>query len=360
MTRRFRFFLILALLLGLALGCSLGGLMGGGEEEAPSPTEAPAGGEQAEATEAPPSGGAETEEVEEVEEPEEDEDISLSSVTSGLQGLDSYRGYLKMTFEGSTGDEEGQWVMEMDMEHVRDPFAQRVVVRGGETGLGEGFESVRIGDQSYVVFGEGQCISSSAGDEGGMDMELFDVDDTIGGLDNARRVRPDETVNGVPCRHYVFDEKALGWGTFTRAEGEMWVAIDGEYVVKYVVQAEGENPVTGDEGRIEWEYEIRDANEPIVIEPPAGCEAAESEFPMMPDATNTSSFGGMVTYESSSSFDDVLAFYQEQMPAEGWSDTGDSFITEGTAMLGYTKDERSVNVTLTEADGKITVMIMSE
>jgi len=357
MTRRFGLFLILTLLLGLALGCSVGGLLGGGEEEAPSPTEAPAGGEQVEATEAPPSGGAETEEV---EEPEEDEDISLSSVTSGLQSLDSYRGYLKMTFEGSTGDEEGQWVMEMDMEHVRDPFAQRVVVRGGETGLGEGFESVQIGDQSYVVFGEGQCISSSADEEDAMDMELFDVDDTIGGLEEARRVRPDETVNGVLCRHYVFDEKALGWGTFTHAEGEMWVAIDGEYVVKYAVQAEGKNPITGDEGQIDWEYEIRDVNQPITIEPPAGCEAAESEFPMMPDATNTSTFGGMVTYESSSSFDDVLAFYQEQMPAEGWSDTGDSFITEGTAMLSYAKDGSSANVTLTETDGKVTVMIMSE
>jgi len=357
MTRRFGLFLILTLLLGLALGCSVGGLLGGGEEEAPSPTEAPAGGEQVEATEAPPSGGAETEEV---EEPEEDEDISLSSVTSGLQSLDSYRGYLKMTFEGSTGDEEGQWVMEMDMEHVRDPFAQRVVVRGGETGLGEGFESVQIGDQSYVVFGEGQCISSSADEEDAMDMELFDVDDTIGGLEEARRVRPDETVNGVLCRHYVFDEKALGWGTFTHAEGEMWVAIDGEYVVKYAVQAEGKNPITWDEGQIDWEYEIRDVNQPITIEPPAGCEAAESEFPMMPDATNTSTFGGMVTYESSSSFDDVLAFYQEQMPAEGWSDTGDSFITEGTAMLSYAKDGSSANVTLTETDGKVTVMIMSE
>jgi hypothetical protein len=357
MIRRFGFFLILILLLGLALGCSVGGLLGGGEEEALSPTEAPAGGEQAEATEAPPSVGTETEEV---EEPEEGENISLSSVTSGLQSLDSYRGYFKMTFEGSTEDEEGQWVMEMDMEHMREPFAQRVVFRGGETGLGEGFESVQIGDQNYIVFGEGQCISSSADEEDAMDMELFGIDDAIGGLEGARRARPDETVNGVLCRHYVFDEKALGWGIFTRAEGEMWVAIDGDYVVKYAVQAEGENPITGDEGNIEWEYEIRDVNEPITIEPPAGCEAAESEFPIMPAATNVSTFGDMVTYESSSSFDGVLAFYQEQMPAEGWSDTGDSFITEGTAMLGYTKDGRSVNVTLTEADGKITVMIMSE
>ena len=111
---------------------------------------------------------------------------------------------------------------------------------------------------------------------------------------------------------------------------------------------------------MEWEYELRDVNVSITIEPPAGCEATESEFPLMPDATNMSSFGGMVTYESSSSFDDVQAFYEEQMPAEGWSETGDSFITSGTAMLNYAKDGRTATVTLTDTDGAVSVLIMSE
>ena len=105
------------------------------------------------------------------------------------------------------------------MEHVRDPFAQRILVRGGVMGLGEGFESVRIEDQNYVVFGEGQCISSSADEGDGMDMELFELEDTIGGLDSAHRVWPDETVNGILCRRYVFDEQALEWAVFDRAEG---------------------------------------------------------------------------------------------------------------------------------------------
>ena len=105
---------------------------------------------------------------------------------------------------------------------------------------------------------------------------------------------------------------------------------------------------------------MRDVNQPITIEPPPGCEAAKSEFPMLPDATGVTTMGGMVMYESASSFDDVLAFYQEQMPADGWSDTGDSFISEGTAMLSYTKDGRTATVTLTEGDGTVSVMIMGE
>jgi len=356
--RRLVFFLALTVMLSLTLSC---GIFGGGEgDEAPPPAQEPAGGEKVAATEVVSGGGEETEEIEPEPETEEVEDISLSSVTSGLQSLDSYRGHFEMTFESSGDEEEGKWVMQMDIEHVRDPFAQRMTIQGGGVELGEGFESVQIGDRQYIVFGEGECISTSASGEDAIDMEMFQLDDAIGGLDGARRVGSDETVNGILSRHYVFDEKSLGWGTFSRAEGEVWVAVDGDYVVKYILQAEGKNPITNEEGNVEWGYEIRDVNQPINIEPPAGCEATESQFPMMPDATNQSTMGGLVTYESSSSFDDVLSFYQEQMPANGWSDSGDSFISSGNAMLVYAKDGRTATVALTDSEGKISVMIMSE
>jgi hypothetical protein len=354
------FFLTLTVLLSLTLSCGLFG--GGGSDEAPPPAEEPAGGEEVSEPEVAPGGGEETEEIEPEPEPEteEEEDISLSSVTSGLQNLDSYRGHFEMTFERSGGEEEGEWVMEMDIEQVREPFAQRITIMGGEVGLGEGFESVQIGDQQYIVFGEGQCISTSASEEDPIDMEMFQIDDAIGGLESASRVLPDEMVNDILCRHYVFDETSLGWGTFSSAEGEVWVAVDGGYVVKYTLQAEGQNPVTNEEGTLEWSYDISDVNQSILIEPPAGCEATESEFPIMPDATNQSSMGGLITYESASSFDDVLSFYQEQMPANGWSDSGDSFVSSGSAMLSYTKDGRTATVALTDSEGTISVVIMSE
>jgi hypothetical protein len=355
LVRRLGLFLSVILLLGLTLGCGLSGLGGIGGEEAPSPTEAPPGGEVSE----PPSGGEVSEPPGGGAETEEEEEIGLSSVSSGLQSLDSYRSSFKMAFEGTTGGEAEQWAYEMDVETVRDPFAQRVVIRGSD--VEEAVESVQIGDRQYLVLGQGQCISSSADESDTMDTEIFEPDDVIGGLAEARRVRPDEKVNGVLCRHYTFDESNVGWGTFAHAEGEVWVAVEGDYVVRYTLQADGKTPVTGDEeGHIEWEYEVRDVNAPITIEPPAGCESAESDFPIMPDATDMTTMGGMVMYTSASSFDDVLAFYQEQMPANGWSDTGDPFISSDNAMLGYSKEGRSVTITLAREDGTVSVLIMSE
>jgi len=348
MTRLFRIFIPLSLLLGLTLACGLGG----GGEEAPPPTEAPSGGEEAPPPTEAPAGGEETEEK------EEEEEISLSSITSGLQSLDSYRGHFKMTFDGAAEGEAEHWVYEMDTEYVRDPFAQRVVIRG--TDAEEGLEIVQVGDRQYLVFEEGQCMSTSASEDDVMDTEIFTPEDVIGGLEDARRVRPDERVNGIPCRHYTFDEAAVVWAGFAHAEGEVWVAVDGDYVVRYTLRADGKNPTTGDEGHIEWEYEVRDVNVSITIEPPPGCEVAEGEFPIMPDATDMATMGGMTTYTSASSFDDVLAFYQEQMQASGWSDAGDSFIGPDNAMLSYAKEERTVTIALTSEDGPVSVLIMSE
>jgi hypothetical protein len=345
--------LVLMLSLALALGCGAGGLIGGGDETPPA-AEAPAeagGREQGTEEEPAPEAG------------EAEESISLSSVTGGLQNLDSYRSFLTMSFDGTTEGSADQWTIEMEIEHVRDPFAQRFVMRGGAmsgTTLGEGLESVQIGDQQYVVFGEGQCLSSSAAEGDVMDTEIFKPDDMLGGLSNARRVRPDERINGILCRHYTFDEKSLLLGDISRAEGEMWVAVDGDYVVKYVLEAEGKDPTSGDEGRIEWVYELRDVNAPITIEPPAGCQAAGSEFPIMADAADVTTMSGMVTYKSSSSFNDVLAFYQAEMKAAGWAESGDSFTSEDMAMLTYTKDGRTASVMLTSEEGKVSVFITSE
>ena len=80
------------------------------------------------------------------------------------------------------------------------------------------------------------------------------------GLGSARRVRPDENINGVLCRHYTFDEKGVSWEGISRVQGEMWIAVEGDYVVKFTMEADGENPFSKEDGHIEWVYDVRDVN----------------------------------------------------------------------------------------------------
>ncbi len=200
------------------------------------------------------------------------EDLQLSSVTSGLEAFDSYVTYMEITpLEGGVPSPTG--TLQMETYFVREPRAERVVMRGGEAG--EAMEMVQIGDQQYLSFGEGQCMSSQAEEGDTLGTEEMQPDEIMGGLQGAQRALPDEVVNGILCRHYTFDEKALvGVSGYSRAQGEVWVAVDGDYVVKYVLEAEGKDPATGKEGQFRMRYEVREVNSGLVIEPPAGCEAA--------------------------------------------------------------------------------------
>jgi len=344
--------LVFVLLIASTLGCSLCGIIGtGGEEEIVLPPGTPARDEEETvATEEAP---------EEIYEEEEEEEISLSTASEGLKHLDSYRARFEMSLKGESDGETEQWALNMEMAHVREPFAQHIVLEGSAMGIAEqgGFESIQIGDRQYVL-ANGECFSSEITEEDeAQDLELFNPDDVMGQIEGARRVRPDENVNGILCRHYVFDEKAVDWAELSSAQGEVWIAVEGDYVVKYVMEAEGKDPVSQERGHIEWTYEIYDVNTPITIEPPTRCEAAEAQYPMMPDATDVFAMGDMLTYQSASSFDDVLDFYQERMPEEGWEDTGESFITSETALLEYTRDGQTINVTITETDDGIYVAI---
>jgi len=301
-----RILIPLVLLVSLSLACGLNPLRSNKLATAVPATlealveEEVGGGEEAEPTLPPTSGEEGAEELE------------LSSVTSGLENLDSYVTFLEIvTLQGGVPSPTG--TLQMEIYFVREPRAERVVMRGGEAG--EAMEMVQIGDQQYITFGEGQCMSSQAEAGDTLGTEEMQPDDLVSGVQGARRVLPDEVVNGILCRHYTFDEKALTGSGYTRAQGEAWVAVDGDYVVKYTVEAEGKDPATGTEGQFRMRYELREVNSDLVIEPPAGCEAAGGEFPMMADATGVTTMSGMLLYESASPLADVVAFYQAEMPA---------------------------------------------
>lgn len=350
MKKRSRIVLPLTLLLGLMLACRLGR---GGEA---TPTELPSGDEEI----TQPTAAITEDELPTAEAATgEDEDLSLASITEGLDGLESYVSHISIRYSGETDDGATEEALEMDVEFVRDPHAERVTVRTAESD--GAVEFIQIGDRQYFVLGEDQCMSSSVGDEEAFSAGIPSPDEMFGGLSGAHRVLPDETVNGVLAQHYTFDKAALeNASDVTWAEGEAWVAVDGGYVVRFAMRAEGKEPTTGHEGQYEIVYDLEQVNAPLDIQAPAGCDSAALEFPTMLDATDIASMGEMLMYNTSSSLDEVLAFYQEQMTAAGWTSTGEPFISEDTAMLTFSKEETTATITLTVEDGKVSVIIMSE
>jgi hypothetical protein len=350
----------LCLLAVLTLGCGVCGAL--------SDSPLPSGSESADGTEVvvpadTEEDAGEAEPVSPAEEGEEGDgeeadEADLPSVSMELDVLDSYVAYFKMTMKESENASE-ESLYEMRVEFVRDPLAESVTVWGDDPS--EGMQSIRIGDMQYLSFGEGECIATSASDEDEIAGEMLDPEEVIGGISSAKRVRPDETINGIRCRHYTFDESAFVTQQFARASGEAWIAVDGDYVVKYVAQVEGENPETGEDGYMLVEYEISDINEPLVIEPPADCAALdEADFPLMPDASDVSLMGTMATYATGSGVSDVVVFYQEEMAALGWTEDDGAFVSDEAAMLNFSKDGESLVVSVSVDDSRCIVTIITE
>jgi hypothetical protein len=66
--------------------------------------------------------------------------------------------------------------------------------------------------------------------------------------------------------------------------------------------------------------------------------------------------GGKVTYRGNVDPEEIVAFYQREMPARGWRSNA-SLVTRG-GMLAYTKENRSVLIIVSSADRDTTLGIV--
>jgi hypothetical protein len=181
--------------------------------------------------------------------------------------------------------------------------------------------------------------------------------------------------------HYTFDETVIEDETtqFNWAEGDVYIAKEGNYVVRFRMEGEGtvedfgvaleeegiEAPIP-QIGLIQIEMNLVNINEPVNITIPEECEnggLANSEYPILEDAFESSSFGGIVSYKTETPFADIVSFYEEMLSADDWVFQEDSsFMVEGsTALMYFDKDSRSLTVTITgDTDSDAFVVVLFE
>lgn len=78
------------------------------------------------------------------------------------------------------------------------------------------------------------------------------------------------------------------------------------------------------------------------------------DLPKYPGATvlQTVDSGGTVTvmFETSASQDEIVAFYNKELPGKGWSKTMEARQNEG-AMVSYTNGQKSLTIGVGQGDG---------
>lgn len=209
-------------------------------------------------------------------------------------------------------------------------------------GLGETMTVTQIEDAFYYVAPPNDCISLAG--QSGFENPFALFLDTGGFLtEEAERVLPDETINGVDSYHYeLSQENLLSWSVYDIYEADLYVAKEGGYVVRLLITGFGVNEVvsgdTAQEGDIY--YELNNIPEVVsAISIPEGCEeatAVTTDYPVMDDATAVQSGPGFFSYETQASFDDVIAFYKDTLTANNEWAVAQEIIQEPNATITFT------------------------
>jgi hypothetical protein len=284
--------------------------------------------------------------------------FTFPDTKAGLADLSSYKIMLKYSFDGTRDGKTEQWSKTYVMLATKDPAARQLTIEttGNIPAVGAVFMA-ETGGADYERLGQNSCTASVTSknslagwpDPAGFLFSVIGADKT-----------GTETVNAVAANHYTFDERAIGGLGLVKSTGEMWVATDGGYIVRYLLLTKGDAGYFGKgiKGTLTWDYELTDANQPSAIQMPVDCPAGIVNAPQLPDASNVRSVPGLLTYDTVSSLADAAAFYQKQIPSLGWTPFGDPAIDDTTAMLDFTQGNQTMTVIITAGAGGTKVHIM--
>lgn len=301
-----------------------------------------------------------------------DEITRIPDIESGLDALASYRARFNFVFEGKDADGKDRKGTLEFVQEVTESGDQHTRVVGA--GMGDdpadsgAFEMFNIAGVSYIYGtedGTARCVSFSSGESSPDMAGLFKPGDILNGLDTARLVERGVTVNGISTNHYVLDENSINAGLFNSASGDIWIAQDGNFVVKYTGTATGRVIPFGNddqEGTAAWDYQLEAINALTSIELPEECLAQKpaDDIPVPASAAEKSQFGGMITFKTGDKPADVVAFYQTEMPKLGWME-GEAGEVGDIRTLNFTKGDRSLSIMISpEEGGGVNVLIMSK
>ena len=284
--------------------------------------------------------------------------FSMQTTEAGVASLPSYTATLTLSFDGTRSGQPSTWSKTYVMLAMTTPAARQLTIQ----------KSGDVAEPAQVFMAEvnGAAYEKNAQDD--CSAKVIATDDTL-----TQRLEPagllagvvgadaagSEAINGVPADHYTFDEHAIGQAGRATSTGEMWVASDGGYIVKYLLTTKGNADYFGEgvEGTLRWDYELTGIGQPVTITLPDDCPPGMLNVPQLPDASNATNLPGVLTFETTTALADIAAFYQAQLPALGWAPESDPTFTDTSMTVTFTQGAVALTVTATIDNAVTTVQI---
>lgn len=287
--------------------------------------------------------------------------FNLLAPASQLAELSAYRSTLIMSFTGTESGQTSEWSNTYEMITSGDPAARQLTYTS-PTGDGQDASVLvyraEIGGIAYEKRGETGCMSGGifTGDSLARWEPATFLPGVTGAVESGR-----ETVNGVPAVRYDFDERAFGSLPEATSTGQMWVASDGGFVVRYTLTTIGASQYFGDgsEGTLTFDYQLTDvANAPPMALPP-DCADGATDAPLLPDAADVVRVPGLVSYTTASTANEAVAFYQDQLTAQGWNPVEDPTVGEIGTVQTFQRAPNELVVVVRDGNAGTTVRLVS-
>jgi hypothetical protein len=376
-----RWILILILLASLTLGL----VACGGE---PEPTAVPEAAEAEQATDTPlpptntpvPTDTPEPTTAPESEPEAESGELNLDELGTPSD-LSSYRATMNISISGTDAGEAVDQALSFLIEYTSEPPAQHVVMSGVGMTDTQGMDSIEMYQAegtAYLNLGD-QWLSVPATedtlDSSGFIQPEDILEDTCGWTREG-----DTEYNGVRVHHWTASKEDMeacmtaaqmaDMGEITAASGDLYVAVEGNYVVHMSLVFEGNDLAAGmggadevlEQGRMEITFDMTDVNQPFIIELPEEAVASGSlpdDIPVPEDAQEVANAFGMITFTSPSTPAEVSEFYKTAMPQNGWTEVSVDEVS-GLIMMEYSKDGRTASLMInTDEDTGMTSVLIT-
>jgi hypothetical protein len=275
---------------------------------------------------------------------------------TGLADLGGYHSSLTISFVGTDAGQPQDWTRTYSMV-VAAAGAQRElkVAATGVDAEADALHRLEIDGVAYEVAADGTCVAGAVYKPDSLGQRW----EPAGFLSGVRAATEagSETVNNIDAGHYTFDERAFGPLPPSDSTGEMWVAADGGYLVRYLVSTVGDAGYFGEgtDGTVTWDYELTDVNSPAAILLPAACTAGSLDAPTPPDATDVVRNASSLSFSTASSLADVTTYYEAELSALGWQPISDPAVFDGGTSQDFTRDDSRLSLVITETDSGTTV-----
>ncbi len=294
-----------------------------------------------------------------------DRAFNFRRANAALDEVNSYRATIVLS-SNSTATETDTFNLEMEFLVTTNPPASSFSFTNFDMGLGDesldlsglgAMTVVQVDGKTYTNLPGLGCTTSEGADESMLEGAVTRPDELIDDLNSegVTLVESGVTVNGIVTDHYHFDETAIedNDASLSTVSGDMYIAQQEEFVVRFVIDGQGQigdfaGEAASDLNTFHMEFNVFDVNSNITIAAPAECSttSSSSDYPMLDDAFEVTTFAGVITYKTNTAIADAAAFYKDALTAAGWT-VSFEYSDDTTATLMLTKENKTVTVLVT-------------